>query len=69
MVNISCAQRVFKIYIYELMTDCQVKTQKCDFCFIQTSLNNDDQSCAHRLEKLKTLGGIVDEMMQLIAQD
>ena len=51
------------------MTKCQVKTQKCDFCFILTSLNNDDQSCGHRLKKLKILGGIVDEVMQLIAQN
>ena len=47
----------------KLMTDCQVRTQKCDFCFILTSLNNDDQSCVHRLKILKILGGIVDQMI------
>ena len=36
------------------MTDRQVKTQKCDFYFILTT---------------KILGGIVDEKMQLIAQN
>ena len=50
------------------MTDRQVKAQ-CDFLFILTSLNNDDQSCAHKLKKLEILGGIVGEIMQLIAQD
>ena len=54
---------------YELMTDRQVKAQKCDFLFILTSLNNDDQSCAYKLKKLEILGGIVGEIMQLIAQD
>ena len=51
------------------MTGRQVKTQKCDFLFILTSLNNDDQPCAHRLKKLEMLGGIMGEMMQLIAQN
>ena len=51
------------------MTDCQVKTRKCDFCFMLTSLNNDDQSCAHKLKVLKILGGTVDDMMELIAQN
>ena len=50
------------------MIDRQVKTQECDFLFILTSLN-DDQPCTHRLKKLKILGGIVGEMMQLIAQN
>ena len=52
---------------YELMTNRQVKTQKCDFLFILTSLNNDDQPCAHKLKKLEILGGIVGE--KLIAQN
>ena len=46
------------------MTDCQVKTQKCDFFFILTSPNNADQSCMRILKILKILNGIVDEMMQ-----
>ena len=51
------------------MTDRQVKTQKCEFFFILTSLKNDDQPCVHKLNKLKILWGIVGEMMQLIAQN
>ena len=51
------------------MTYRQVKTQECDFLFILTSLDNDDQPCAHKLKKLKILGRLVGEMMQLIAQN
>ena len=40
------------------MTDRQVKTEKCDFYFILTSRNIDDQSCAQELKKLKILGGM-----------
>ena len=54
---------------YELMTDRQVKTQKCEFFFILTSLKNDDQPCVHKLNKLNIPWGIVGEMMQLITQN
>ena len=54
-----------------MRTDDQLPSEdtKCDFCFVLTSLDNDDQCCEHRLKKLKILEGVVDEMMQLISQN
>ena len=46
------------------MTDRQVKTQECDFLFILTGLNNDDQPCMHRFKAMFIMKRVVAESVR-----